>query len=176
MPRQALRLRPIHSLKHVVDLASAAVPGGVVTTFPLADATDSPAANTPNQVAVGATINSVYMQVETVHNSGTFVTTPRIYMIVFKNPGNNLTAPYPASVGTSDNRRYVIHQEMLMQTGTAAESNAFPRTMFKGVIVLPRGYRRFGVDDELSVNFALDSTETTATVSVCIQAIYKEFT
>ncbi len=168
-------IRPVQSLKHIVDLAGAAVPAGVVTEFPIADSVTAPDAAVPNQVNTGSTINSIYAQVETIHNSGTWVTTPRVYMIVFKNPGDSLATPYPATVGTSDNRRFVIHQEMLMQTGVSADSNSFPRTMFKGVIKIPRGYRRMGVDDNLSFAFALQATETTATVSVCLQCIYKEY-
>ena len=32
-------------------------------------------------------------------------------MIVYKNPGGNLTAPAPNTIGSNDNKRFVIHQE-----------------------------------------------------------------
>jgi len=103
------------------------------------------------------------------------VTVPRVYMIVMKNPGNNLSVPYPATVGSTDLKKFVIHQEMLMQTGVNADALSFPRTMFVGVIKIPRGYRRMGYDDQIAVSFALDAAETTATVNVCVQCIYKEY-
>ncbi len=175
MARANLHLRPINSVKHVVDIASTAVPAGVVTEMPIADAVDDPAQGSPNQVATGSRISSFYVRVEVIHNSGTWVTQPRMYMIVMKNPGNNLATPFPAGVGTTDLRKFVIHQEMIMVTGIAADDNSFPRTMFVGVIKLPRGYQRFGYDDNLSLAFSLPLAATTATVSVCIQAIYKEY-
>ncbi len=96
-------------------------------------------------------------------------------MILMKNPGNNLAIPYPSQVGASDSKKYVIHQEMLMQTGVSADANSFPRTMFKGVIKIPGNYRRMGINDRLAFSFALDTAETTASVSVCVQCIYKEY-
>lgn len=168
-------IRPVQSLKHVVDTATAAVPAGVVTSVILAESEGNPTLAGVTQVNEGCTINAIYLRVETVHNSGTWVTIPRVYMIVVKSPGNEVIAPYPASVGDSDAKRFVIHQEMMMQTGVSADANSFPRTMFNGVIKIPRGYRRMGYNDRLIVNFALDVAETTATVSTCVQCIYKEY-
>ncbi len=176
MPRRFNpRLHPVNSLKHVVDTATAAVPAGVVTSVPVIIAVPSPALASVEQVHEGSEVSSIYMSVETVHNSGTWVTVPRVYMTVFKNPGNNISSPYPASVGSNDAKRFIIHQEMLMQTGVSADANSFPRTMFKGVIRIPRGYKRMGYNDRMAVQFALDVSETTATVNVCVQCIYKEF-
>lgn len=123
----------------------------------------------------GSKVNSIFLRVETVHNSGTWVTIPRVYMIVMKNPANDIPVPYPATVGTTSRRKFVIHQEMMMQTGVSADANSFPRTMFHGVIKLPKHMQRFGIDDRLLIVFALDSGETTATVSCCVQCIYKEY-
>ncbi len=168
-------IRPVNSVKHVVDTASAAVPAGVTTSVIVAQSVDSPTLANVEQVESSSVINSIYARVETLHNSGTWVTVPRVYMLVLKTPGNEVVSPYPATVGSSDAKRFVIHQEMLMQTGSSADSLSFPRTMFNGVIKIPRGYRRFGYNDRLVFVFALDAAETTATVNVCVQCIYKEF-
>ncbi len=90
------------------------------------------------------------------------------YIHIAKNPGNNLTMPEANVVGASDNRKYIIHQEMVMLQGTNAGN---PRTVFKGVIVIPRGYRRNGIDDRL----ALRLFSPGVAVNYCFQAIYKEF-
>ncbi len=168
-------IRPVQSLKHVVDTASAAVPAGVITTIPLIDGVEDPALANTTEVNNGSTVNSIYLRVETIHNSGDWVTIPRIYMAIFKNPGQNLVNPYPANIGQSNNKKWVIHQEMQMMTGINADANSFPRTMFQGVIKIPRGYRRVGTSDRLSALFALDVAETTATVTACVQCIYKEY-
>jgi len=166
---------PASSAKHVVDVATAAVPAGLVSTVVVAESEDSPALAATQEVNKGCIINGVYLLVETIHNSGTWVTIPRVYMTVFKNPGAALPAVYPANVGSNDLKKFVIHQEMLMMTGVSADANSFPRTMFKGVIKIPSRYRRFGENDRLLVQFALDTAETTATVSTCVQCIYKEY-
>ncbi len=146
-----------------------------MTTVPLIITKDDPVTGTPTDVHVGSKVNSIFIRIETIHNSGEWVTIPRVYMIIMKNPANDLAIPYPASIGQSDKRKFVIHQEMLMQTGINADANSFPRTMFLGVVKIPKGYQRNGIQDRLSAIFALDVAETTATVSVCVQCIYKEY-
>ncbi len=168
-------IRPVNSVKHIVDVATVAVPAGVTSSVPVIVSVGSPTTAGAADINRGARVNAIFLRVEAVHNSGTFVTIPRVYMTVQKNPGNNLGTPYPASVGSTDNRKWVIHQEMQMHTGISADSNSFPRTMFLGVIKIPGQYARFGIEDRLTINFALDAGETTATVSVCVQCIYKEF-
>ncbi len=175
MPRFRRDLHPVNSIKHIVDVATVAVPAGVVSTVPVIVAIDNPALAGVADVTTGSKVNSIFLRVETIHNSGTWVTIPRLYMIVMKNPANDVPIPYPASVGATDKRKFVIHQEMIMMTGVSADANSFPRTMFLGVIKIPRGYSRFGFQDRLNVSFALDVSETTATVSACVQCIYKEY-
>ena len=168
-------IRPVNSLKHIVDTATVAVPAGVTSIASVAIATENPVSTSVTQVTNGCKINSIYLRVETIHNSGEWNTIPRLYMIVMKNPANEVSIPYPAGVGATDRRKFVIHQEMLMETGVNADANSFPRTMFNGVIKILKHMQRFGVSDRLLVVFALDIAELTATVSACIQCIYKEY-
>ncbi len=168
-------IRPVQSIKHVVDTATTAVPAGLVSTVPIIISNDDPSNDLVTQVQTGSTVNSFYLRIEMLHNSGTWVTVPRLYMSIQKNPGNNLNTVYPANVGPSDNKKWIIHQEMMMTTGIAADDNSFPRTMFQGVIKIPRGYKRNGTADRMNINFSLDVMETTATVTVCVQCIYREY-
>ncbi len=168
-------IRPVNSMKHVVDVATTAVPAGVTNVVPVITAVDSPTLANPGDINKGSVVNGIFLRVETVHNSGTWVTQPRVYMTVQKDPGNNLGAAFPADVGISNIKKFVIHQEMLMMTGVSADANSFPRTMFVGVVKIPAQYRRFGQQDRLEVNFSLPAAATTATVSVCVQCIYKEY-
>ncbi len=57
---------------------------------------------------------------------------------------------------------------MVMLQGTNAGN---PRTIFNGVIVISRGYRRFGPNDELQ----LDLLSPGVNINFCFQAHYKEF-
>ncbi len=175
MPRFNRNIRPVNSMKHVVDAATVAVPGAVVSSVPIVTAVDNPTLGSLESVNKGCRINAIFLKVEAIHNSGTFVTIPRVYMTIQKSPGNDVAIVYPANVGNSDSKKWVIHQEMMMMTGIAADDNSFPRTLFVGVVLIPPKMKRFGTNDRLVIHFALDAGETTATVSVCVQCIYKEF-
>ncbi len=160
-------LRPINRIKHVVD-QSVTVVGG--STFPvsLIDATDTPTTAVTNSVQTGCTINAIYLKVLVASNEAQQAGIPNVYMFVAKNPGNNLALPNPNTVGTSDNKKFVIHQEMSMIDNKLGGQ---PTVLFNGVIVIPRGYRRFGPDDALIFSFLCPVINTT----LCFQCHFKEF-
>lgn len=171
-PRINLNIRPVNSLKHVVDTATSAVAGGITSVVLLAITQDTPVAANPSQIKIGSIINAIYLRVE-VLSTGSANSVPRIYMAIQKNPGNEHPSANPSTIGDSDLRKFIIHQEMTM-VGEGTD-NPIPRTMFQGVVKIPSRYRRFGVNDRLQANFALDDGETTNVVNACVQCIYKEF-
>ncbi len=159
-------LRPINSIKHIVDKQLAL---GVDTKSDeiLVNAQDSPLVETTSSdITVGSTVNSIFLNVQCSATSTAAIA--NVYMYVMKNPGNNLTEVNGNVVGVSDIRKFVIHQEMIM---TEKNTTAIPRTLFKGVIKIPRGYRRFGVKDRL----VLSLYSPGVTYEICFQCIYKEF-
>ncbi len=89
-------------------------------------------------------------------------------MAIVKNPGNNLAFPDANVIGTDDNKRFVIHQEMKMLEQSV---NGNPRTIFNGVIVIPKGYRRFAINDTLKILLFAPGVNC----NVCFQCHYKEF-
>ncbi len=132
-----------------------------------------PLLGSPADVKTGCTINAIYLRIE-VLATNVFSGVPRLYFTVFKNPGNNLSGPSPNGAGISDNKRYVIHQEMTMTSGSIS-STGFPRTAFNGVVRIPKRLRRFGYNDRLSIQLQNGSGETTGITNVCVQCIYKEY-
>ncbi len=160
------RLRPINRIKHVFDQQGATV-AATEQGVGLIAANDDPVLANTTEVLTGSTVNAIYLRVEGV-NTGTTGVLANWYMIVFKNPGGNLTAPAPNAVGASDNKKYVIHQEMLM---FEMVDNSNPRTLFKGVIVLPKHMRRFAPNDLLQLRMLAPGVE----VNWCVQCHYKEF-
>ncbi len=172
MSRGALAIRPVRSLKHIIDVATSAVLA-VVSTVPVIETVPTPGLGNPTQVHEGSTVNAVYLRVEALATN-IFAGVPRVYMSVFKNPGNNLVSPNPNASGIQDTKRYIIHQEMTMLSGATLEG--FPRTVFQGVILIPKRLRRFGYNDRLSVLLQNGTGETTGISNVCVQCIYKEFT
>ncbi len=171
MPRYRSRmaLRPINRIKHVVDLSSTTAAAATVN-YVIAAATDTPTLGVTNSVETGSKINGVYLRFEVASNEAIDLgAIPNFYFYVWKNPGGNLTRPAPNAVGSNDNKRFVIHQEMKMIENKGQGSN--PRTMFDGVIVIPKGMRRMGPNDILEVATLCPALDT----AQCVQIHYKEF-
>ncbi len=121
----------------------------------------------------GGTVHSIYIRVEVIGKDSAGGV-DNIYMAVVKNPGGNFVFPNLDLLGVSDLRRFVIHQEMIMLDFKGTTSG-FPRTMFKGVIRIPRGYKRSGLEDKIQIILQHRSGEATQLTEFCIEAIYKEF-
>ncbi len=164
--RSMSSLHPVNRIKHVVDVEGTVT--NVKTSAPLVETTDTPVLANTTEVITGAKVNGIYLHVEVSHTTGTG--RPNIYMLVYKNPGNNINIPDPSNVGANDNKRFVIHQEMIMMSGDAG--NGLPRPIFNGVIVIPKGMRRFAPKDELQIVLI---TKGSVQADFCLQCHYKEF-
>ncbi len=157
-------LHPVNTKKHVIDSQ-----GGLVIDTPatvtIADAVDAPTLASPPQVIVGSYVRSFFMNVQVATTSTAALA--NVYLIVYKNPSNALTLPNGNVVGSSDVKKIIFHQEMIM-----AEKNttAIPRTLFKGVLRVPRHMQRMGQDDRIEIQLYAPGT----TWDFCVQAIYKE--
>ncbi len=158
-------LRPIHRIKHVTD-SQFATAAGTPKDIVLALSVDAPTLAGTAQVETGSTINAIFLSVEVV-NTGVTGVLANCYFYIMKNPGGNLTLPAANAVGADDNKRYVFHQEMIM---LQMIDNSNPRTLFKGVLKLPRGYRRMAINDELTIRIFSPGIEITG----CVQCHYKE--
>jgi len=158
------RLRPIHSIKHVVDKQSA-VTAGTAENQTLVNSVDAPVLSAAADVETGCTVNSIYLNVSAYATSEAALA--NVYIIIFKNPGGNLGNIAPNAVGVSDDKRFVIHQEMRMLGGATTE---IPVVIFNGVIKIPKGYRRFGINDLLRVRILAPGVN----IDYCVQCIYKE--
>ncbi len=162
-------MRPVNRIKHVVD-SSATVAGASTNAFQLSLATDTPTLGATTSVETGSKINAFYIRLEAASNEAIDLgAIPNFYMYIWKNAGGNLTRPAVNAVGGNDNKRFVIHQEMTMIENKGQGSN--PRTIFNGVIVIPKGMRRNGPNDIWEVVTLCPALNN----AVCIQAHYKEF-
>ncbi len=165
--RRGLALRPISRIKHVID-NSATVTAGANNIVTVALSHDNPVTSSTNLVKLSSTINGIYLRVEVAGNEADAGAIPNVYLMVVKNPGGNLTFPAANAVGPDDNKKYVIHQEMLMIENAVGGN---PRTLFNGVIAIPKGYRRMGVNDSIQVI----TFSSAVNYTMCLQCIYKEF-
>ncbi len=163
--RRGSSIRPVHRIKHVVDNQLGIVLN-TLTTKDLIESVDAPLLPNTDQVESGSTVNGIYLKVECyATTSGALA---NVYMYIMKNPGGNLASPAANFVGADDNKKYVIHQEMVMLEQSV---NGNPRTVFNGVIVIPKGYRRFAINDKLTISLFAPGVD----INVCYQCHYKEF-
>ncbi len=165
--RRGLGLRPVNRIKHVIDQQLGLAAGATVGHI-LVSTVDNPVLANTTEVQTGATVNGIYLKVEINRTGATSDVLSNFYMLVYKNPGFNIADPPPKAVGSSDDKRFVIHQEMVMTEGSVSSN---PRTVFNGVIVIPRGYRRFAPNDQLRIVFEAPGTN----MNICFQCHYKEF-
>ncbi len=163
-----MALRPINRIKHVIDNAATLTAGTALNVF-LVTADDSPTLANTTEVETGSSVNGIYLRVEVASTEAEDIgAIPNVYMIVTKNPGGNITVPTPNAVGSNDNKRFVIHQEMVMIQNARGGNS---RTLFNGVIAIPKGYRRFAPNDTLLCTFLSPQVN----IAVCVQCHYKEF-
>ncbi len=166
--RRAMAMRPVNRIKHVVD-SSGTLAKATALAEPIADTVDAPVLANVQEVQTGSTINGIYIKVLVASNEAQVTgAIPNVYMYILKNPGNNLVLPAANAVGASDNKRFVIHQEMNMIDNKVSGQ---PTVLFNGVIAIPKGYRRFGPDDRLTIVFLSPAIN----ITFCYQAHYKEF-
>ncbi len=166
--RPSMALRPINRIKHVIDFSGTLAKATNLNTV-VAQATDTPTLGATASVETGSKINGIYLRVEIASNDPQDLgVIPQVYLTVWKNPGGNILDPNPSAVGSEDNKRFVIHQEMAMIENIRGGN---PRTLFNGVVVVPKGYRRNGPNDELTVTVRSPQLD----IAVCLQCHYKEF-
>ncbi len=168
--RSSMALRPINRIKHVVD-AEGNVTGTTNSVIDLIVAVDDPSRTSPTECETGSKVNGIYLKVEALHASG--AGTPNLYLSVFKNPANNIgvSALDITQMGISPQKKFSIHQEMIMGSGDAA--NGLPRVVFNGVIKVPKGYVRNGPSDKLQLLLRVGTAAVN--FNFCIQCHYKEF-
>jgi len=164
-----MALRPINRIKHVVD-SSGTLSAGTAGGTTVALATDTPTLAATSSVETGCKINGFYIRSEVASNEAISLgAIPNVYFILWKNPGGNITDPVPNAIGSNDNKRFVVHQEMTMIENKGQGSNS--RTVFNGVIAVPKGMRRMGPNDQWQILVLCPALDT----AQCIQVHYKEF-
>ncbi len=163
--RTRMALRPINRIKHVID-SQFGVAAGATQDLVIVNSVTNPELANVADCEFGSTVNGIFLIIEV--NATSSAALANVYMWIAKNPGGNLTLPNPNVVGASDNKKYIFHQEMVMLQQV---TNSNPRTVFKGVIAIPKGYRRNGPNDQIIVRIQTPGVS----INGCVQAHYKEF-
>ncbi len=168
--RSSMALRPVHRIKHVID-AEGNVTGTTNSVIDIIKSVDDPSRTSPTECATGSKVNGIYLKVEALHASG--AGTPNLYIALLKNPSGLIAVSTMdiTQMGISSQKKFSIHQEMIMGSGDAG--NGLPRVVFNGVIKIPKGYIRNGPNDLLQLLLRVGTAAVN--FNFCMQAHYKEF-
>ncbi len=168
-------LRPINTVKHVVDTSTitTAVTNAVVQNSVVA--VDTALLANVEEVDAGSSIRSIFYTIYVYSEGGEVANEiPLVDFYFLKNPGNAWGAfnatnlPTPGATGVHINKRHILHEEKGLAGGGDASLTGVPM-VFKGVIRIPRGRQRFGQSDTFLV-----AMRTNFNSKICIKAIYKE--
>ncbi len=160
-------LHPVNTIKHVIDRQIGVILN-VRDAIDLVQGDENPVLANDIEVVTGSHVKSLFLNVQVAASSTAALA--NIYMMVYGNPGSNIASgsiPNANVVGTSDFKKMVFHQEMIM---TEKNTTAFPRTLFRGVIRVPRKFQRIGQNDRIAVQFFAPGVN----YDLCFQCIYKE--
>ncbi len=154
----------ITSIKNIHIQAFGTTAASTITN--IAKAVTSPSPTVQNDVSHGCLIKAIHLTINGCGLGGTGVLN-NMHVYLMKNPGANLTPPLPTSVGTSNEKKFVIRQWAFMIMRNQDGNLPFH---WEGWIKIPKRYWRMGTDDIWLVNFANTSG---VTGHGSLQAIYK---
>ncbi len=132
----------------------------------IAKAVTTPSPTVATDVSHGCTIQAIYCIVNGCGLGGTGVQN-NMFMYIIKNVGANLSVPTPASVGSSNEKRFVIKEWTFMIMRNQDGNLPFH---WEGWISIPRKYQRMATDDIW--NFVYANTSG-LTGHLSMQFIYK---
>ncbi len=169
MPRFNRGLRPVNSIKHIVDV-SGQLATGTASISPVCVAVPNVDTTTfkPGDVRVGGTVNGFFVSLFVIGATGAPLNGPIDWYLIKLHAGQTAALPTAGNTGISEIRNQIIHEEK----GLAASGDGTPMA-FKGVIAIPRGMRRMRQGDEW--NLVLKSADATNNAEFCIKFIYKSY-
>ncbi len=170
--RNRNRLRPINSIKHIVDQQLTVPAGGSSPVIILVGA-ENPVTTVANEIKIGAKVSTIFLNIQVVNSTNATGLINNAYFYIYVNPGGNIVGtarPAVNAVGTSNLRKMVFHQEMAMLSDA---NDSIPITLFKGVLKIPRKAQRIGIGDEIEIQVGTPAGG--AEIDACIQCIYKEY-
>lgn len=159
MARRGLRLRPVNSVKDIVDSTQIGVAAGTTSTVTVCAAVNSYAGGS-TEVPIGAKVFGVYLFVQAASDA----TNANIDWYFIKRP-NQVVNPTPGATGGTLPRKFILHEEKGLP-GTYNAGSA-PLT-YRGFIRIPRGRQSFQEGDLAQVVI-----RGAQQYSFCIKAIFK---
>ncbi len=160
-----LRLVTINSEKHVVDFTQALTT--TITTSLIAKAVTAPSNTIDTDCHRGGHIKAIWISLDFC-GLGTSGANNKVITYLMKNPGDNLTEPGTFSIGTSNEKKFVVKTWSQM---TMRNQDGNPPYHWEGWVKIPKRYQRMGTDDVWTMTSGI-SAETGHLFANCI---YKEY-
>ncbi len=160
-----LRLVTINSIKHVVDFVEALTPTNTVSL--VAKAGNDPSSTVTTDCHNGSTIKAIWLSLDFC-GTGTSGANQRTVVYLFKSPGDNLIPPGALSVGSSNEKKFIVKMWSQM---TMRNQDGNPPYHWEGWVKIPKRYQRMGTDD----TWELVSGNNTETGHLFCNSIYKEY-
>ena len=159
--RRALALRPINSVKNIVDSTNLGVAAATNTDVTVG----SPVyafTGAVTDIPIGAKVSRIYLFVQIQQQS----VNSNVDWYFAKGPQDVFnTRPVPGSTGGSVQRKFILHEEKGIP---GPMNNGSPPLTFRGVIKIPRGRQRFAEGDKMWIR-----ARGAAVYDMCVKCIYK---
>ncbi len=158
--RRGNNLRPINSVKNIIDGTFLTVGAGVTTAVQLSKVVNDYTGSV-DEVPIGSKIASMYLFVSIQQQS----VNSNVDFYIWQNPAAQLTAPVPGATGGNSGRKYILHEEKGLP---GPSNNGSPPHIFRGVVRIPRGRQRQGENDLIELR-----ARGAAAYDLCVKCIYK---
>ncbi len=165
--RRGQSLRPINSVKHIIDVSGALTAGNasiaqVAVTVPALSATFK-----PGDLRIGEKVNGMYISIFIIGSTGAPISGPINWYIWKEHTGQATSLPTAGNTGISPLRQQIFHEEK----GLSGSGDGTPM-VFKGVIAIPKGMRTMREGDSFQIVLNGDASDT---LNFCVKCIYKSY-
>ncbi len=175
MARFRRNLHPVVSTKNVNETSGILAAGTDSVIATISNSVETPTLAVNNQVGRGSTINGLFLSIFFYTEGGEVANeVPLVDWYIIKNGGFSMgvtfdatNLPTPGASGVHDNKRYIFHTEKGLAGGGDASLAGVPM-VFKGVIAIPRGFRKHNANDRIQI-----CARANFNTKFCVQAIYK---
>ncbi len=164
-----MSIRPVKSEKHEITWSNLGENASVTKSVILIEAVAGEPASAKD-VETGSTVGSIYIEfnLNGVDNSGTVQV---FHWLIMKNPQGVYTTVDP-SVYDQNIKKFILKRGMEMLPEIPIGSGGTVQTKRVFVVKIPRGYKRMGEADRLTLFYRSTSTSG---INFCGIGIFKEF-
>ncbi len=163
---------PIHSVKHYFQRAITNVPAASILNEVVIDSVVASAVSTANEVIEGSLIKAVFVEIWAV-GIGAAGTTSGFNISLEKLPAAavSMTSAQSVNLMVYPNKKNILYTTQGILATVQNGSNTTP--LLKQWFAIPKGKQRFGLGDQLMLNFSSLNSDS---YQICGLYVFKEYT